>query len=154
MGTTTIETNDRFDQLTNLDIKTHHRDTVVWVMRSDFLGAFSYWVVSQSPYETPDINKPLKAFAAHIGKVVEPVMPKSFTYDELAALVSEEALESIPEVLELNRPKISSGEAYRNRYQPSSTGQKEMNPDFDFIDLGALSRNIFYMILRSYIAEG
>ena len=29
-----IETNDRFDRLTNLDISTHYRDREYWFMRS------------------------------------------------------------------------------------------------------------------------
>ena len=56
-------------------------------------------------------------------------MPVKFAYEELSEIVNDKVFESIPEILALN----------------------EMKPDF--IDLGALARNVFFMILRQYITE-
>lgn len=115
-------------------------------MRSDFLGAFAYWVVSQSPYDTPDILSPLQAFGAYVSERVADGLPKKFTYDELSDFISEKVFESIPEIEALNHPKVSSGAGYENRHT-------KMHPDYDFIDLGALARNMFYMILRQSITQ-
>lgn len=144
---TEITTNNRFDKLTNLDISTHYQDREYWFMRSDFLGAFSYWVVSQSPYDAPDISKALTAFSEYIGKNIKDDAGKKFTYDELSSLISEDVFESIPEIEILNHRKNGrDGMGFCSRFdQPS--------PDDDFIDLSALSRNIFYMMLRENITQ-
>ena len=141
-----IETNKRFDKLTNLDISTHYRQREYWFMRNDFLGAFAYWVVAQSPYDTPDITKPLEAFGAYIASKIKDELPEKFTYDELSEFIHEAVFESIPEIEKLNHPKITSGIKYENRHS-------QPHPDFDFIDLGALTRNIFYMLLREAITQ-
>jgi len=144
---TEITTNDRFDRLTNLDISTHYRDREYWFMRSDFLGAFSYWVVAQSPYDTPDISKALGAFSEYVAKSIDTGIPKSFSYDELLSFVNEDVFESIPEIEALNHRKNGrDGMGFCSRFdQPS--------PDDDFIDLGALARNIFYMLMRESITQ-
>lgn len=141
-----IETNDRFDKLTNLDISTHYRDREYWFMRSDFMGAFAYWVVVQSPYDAPYFTQALKAFEKYVSSHIEDGIPKQFTYDELDEFINEDIFEAIPEINLLNRPLISSGQAYDNRHNKS-------HPNFDFIDLGALARNIFYMVLRENITQ-
>ena len=123
-----------------------HRDGEYWFMRSDFLGAFAYWVVAQSPYDTPDILSPLQAFGAYVSERVADGMPKKFTYDELSDFISDKVFESIPEIEALNHSKVSSGPGYENRHT-------KMHPDYDFIDLGALARNVFYMILRQSITQ-
>lgn len=140
-------------KLTNLDISTHHKNRTYWLMRSDILGAFAYWTVKQSPYSTPDISAALIALDKYLDKVF-PVdadfahqqLPREFSYEELSALVHEDVFEKIQEIEILNHCKISEGEAYNNRHNV-------YNADFDFIDLGALSRNIFYMILREIITQ-
>lgn len=144
---TKITTNERFDRLTNLDISTHHRNKSYWLMRSDFLGAFAYWAVAQSPYDTPDINKALCAFGEYVGNTIPAGEPVEFTYDELDRFISEDAFGAIPEVEKLNHRKNGrDGMGFCSRYgQPS--------PDDDFIDLGALARNVFYMILRESITQ-
>ena len=138
----TITTNDRFDKLTNLDISTHYRDREYWFMRSDFIGAFAYWVVAQSPYDAPDITEALKAFSEYVSTAIGENIPKQFTYDELSDFLSDKALEAIPEIEKLNHPKIDNNQNITT------------NPDCDFICLGALSRNVFYMILRESITYG
>lgn len=144
---TTIKTNSRFDSLTNCDISTHYRNREYWFNLSDFTGAFSYWVVSQSPYVAPDITKPLRAFYIFIeSKFSNPKLPKSFSYDELSKIINEDSFENIPDIEALNHCLISSGPEYDDRYN-------NRNPDFDFIDLCALARNIFYMLLRENITQ-
>jgi hypothetical protein len=126
-----IKTNNRFDSLTNLDISTHYRNIEFWVMLSSFQAAFTYWVVAQNPNkELIDIRPSLRAFRDHIATIFDdPRLPEQFTYEQLQEVINEEALGSIPEILELNKLKP------------------------DFIDLGALARNVFYMILREHITQ-
>jgi len=143
----TIETNSNFNKLTNRDISTHHRDGEYWLMRSDLLGAFAYWVVAQSPYDTPDISKALTAFGDYIGETIKDDGVKRFSYDELSQFISEDVFESIPEIEILNHRKNGrDGMGFCSRYDKPS-------PDDDFIDLGALARNIFFMILRNQITQ-
>ena len=143
-----MESNDRFDKLTNRDISIHYRDRDYYFMKSDFMGAFSYWVVVQSPYSLPDISSPLSAFYGYLAFIFADELPKKFTYDELSKLISEDVFESIPAINELNKPKIDigSGITAESRYH-------KPKPDYDFIDLGALARNIFYMMLRENITQ-
>ena len=142
-----IKTNERFDRLTNLDISTHYRGNDYYFMRNDFLGAFAYWVVSQSPYDTPDITKALEAFGGYVNEKIKDGIPKRFTYDELRRFINEDIFESIPEIEKLNHPKANVGVGYENRH-------KNPHPDYDFIDLGALARNVFFMLLRESITQG
>lgn len=137
------------DRLTNLDISTNYKDKEFWLMRSDFLGAFAYWVVRQSPYETPEIGAALSAFAKYVYKKVKYQTPEKFTYKELHELINEKVFEGIPEIEKLNHPKIDKVQnfVFVTRYSTP-------NPDYDFIDLSALARNVFYMIMREIITQG
>jgi len=136
-------------KLTNLDISTNHRDREYWFMKGSIMGAFAYWVVSQSPYDAPDIKAALNAFSVYLdGKFPRlNTVPEKITYDELKILISDDVFESIPEIMKLNQCLIHSGAAYQNRHS-------KPDPDFDFIDLGALAHNIFYMLLREQITQG
>jgi len=146
---TEIKTNDRFDKLTNLDISTHYRDKKFYVSKFYILGALSYWITVQSPYVVPDVFSAITDFYAYLNiKLgIGTLFPVYFTYDELSGLISEKTFESIHSIEILNHPKISSGEGYENRHN-------NPHPDYDFIDLGALARNVFYMILREIITQG
>ena len=126
-----IKTNDRFDRLCNLDISTHYRDIEIYLMPSSFLGAFAYWVVSQNPNdELIDIGPALSAFKDYVfSQFVNPKIPERFTYKLLSDLISDDVFEEIPEILALN----------------------ELKPDF--ICIGALARNVFFMILREHITQ-
>ena len=143
---TKIKTNERFDNLTNFDISTHYKDEEFYFMRSDFLSAFAYWIITQSPYDTPNITSALEAFGKYVARRVKRKMPEKFTYTELNNFICEDVFETIPEIEELNHPKVSSGAEYENRYNIP-------HPDFDFIDLGALARNVFFMLLREKITQ-
>ena len=118
-------------RLTNQDISTNYRDIKLYVLPSEFRAAFAYWVVAQNPnIKLIDINPSLGAFDNHISTIFSnPEIPEHMTFDKLAELINEDVLTSIPEILELNK----------------------LTPDF--IDLGALARNVFYMILREHITQ-
>jgi len=135
-------------KLTNLDISTHHRDRAYYFMRSDFLGAFAYWVIYQSPYDTPDITPALKAFGEYIAEKIKEDIPKKFTYDELHELINEKIFAAIPEIEKLNHAKIEI-----DGFIASSSRYHKTKPDYDYIDLGALAHNIFYMLLREQITQ-
>lgn len=142
-----ITTNERFDKLTNLSISTHYKDREFWFMRSDCLGAFAYWVVAQSPYDAPDITPALEAFSGYVGGKIANDIPVKFTYSELKDFINEDVFESIPEIEKLNHRKNGrDGMGFCSRYDKPA-------PDDDFIDLGALARNVFYMLLRQSITQ-
>jgi hypothetical protein len=117
--------------LTNRDISANHRDYKFHLMLSDFRGAFAYWLISQESQIDLDIKKPLDAFTKYLEQKYfkSNGTVKEFTYDQLNNLISEDVFIAIPEVMELN----------------------EMQPNF--YDLGALARNVFYMICREQITQ-
>lgn len=137
--------------ITNLFIsKTYNKSSFCFI-KSDFLSAFSYWVVLQSPYDTPDINDALKAFNDYISEKVfmDGDVPVKLSYEDLNNIINSKVFESIPEIEILNHAKIPvKGDfLFVDRYS-------EIKPDYDFIDLGALARNIFYMLIREKITSG
>jgi hypothetical protein len=116
--------------LTNRDISENYRDYKFYLMLSDFRGAFAYWLISQESEIDLDIKKPLDAFTKYLKqKYFKSGTVKEFTYDQLHNLISEDIFIAIPEVMELN----------------------EMKPNF--YDLGALARNVFFMICREKITQ-
>jgi len=136
-------------KLTNLDISTNYRDKEYWFMRSNFLGAFAYWAVAQSPYDAPDITPALKAFSEYIGNRIKENIPEKFTYEQLQEFINEKIFEGIPEIEKLNHPKIDIGQTINfcgRDFKPKA--------DYDFVDLSALARNIFFMLLRESITGG
>lgn len=141
-----IKTNSRFDKLTNLDIATHYRDKEFYFMRSDFLGAFACWVIRQSPYDAPDITDSMKAFEKYILAYFQKDIPMSFTYDSLHEFINEKVFENIPEIEKLNHAEIEI-----KGFIASSSRYHETKPEYDYIDLCALARNIVYMLMREYI---
>ena len=144
-----IKTNDRFDKLTNLDIATHYKDWEGYLMQSDFMGAFAYWIVSQSPYLAPEIDAALKAFGRYVSSAIAENDVKRFTYSELQDFINEDVLAAIPEIEIFNHAKIE-----RKGFVASSSRFHKTKPDYDYIDLGALAHNIFYMVLRESITQG
>ncbi len=119
------------DKLTNLDISQNYRDVEIWLFPSDLTAALAYWIVRQNPNDTFISDKPVKAFDNYIKPFFpEPKLPTKFSYKQLSDIIDENVFEGIPEILYLN----------------------EMKPDF--IDLGALTRNVFYTILREQITSG
>lgn len=145
-----IKTNKRFDKLTNLDIKTHYRDGEFYLSKSSFVGAFAYWTVVQSPYDIPTdkLLPALQGFLKYISPLFEEVLPEKFTFGRLQEIINEEAFEKIPEIESLNHAKIEM-----KGFMASSSRYHTTKPDYDYIDLGALTRNIFYMLLRECITQ-
>ena len=122
---------NNFEQLTNRYISINYSDIELYVLPSDFLGAFAYWVVAQNPNDNLiDINPSLLAFKEYVfSQFVNPSIPEKFTFKLLQDIISEDVFEKIPAILDLNKLKP------------------------DFIDLSALARNVFYMILREHITQ-
>ena len=132
-------------RLTNKDISDNYRDVSMYLMRKDFTSQFAKWVIQQSPYEVPEFQDALFAYACYVSlEVFVDESCKEFSYDELSAIVHEDIFETIPEIQVLNVPKITSGPGYNKRHTVP-------HPDYDFIDLGALARNVFYSMVRSHI---
>ena len=121
-------------KLTNQDISANFGDIKMHLMLNDFRGAMAYWLASQQINTSIKIgiDKPLNAFTKYMqqkyfkteSSVIE------FTYEQLKNLVSEDVFIAIPELMELNEIEGKG-----------------------FYDLGALSRNVFYMILREQIMQ-
>jgi hypothetical protein len=115
------------------------------LMRKDFTAHFARWVVQQSPYPCPDITAALVAFDAFVLEILGGEEAKQFSYDEVRDICSEDIFEKIPAILALNVAKFGSADiVFTSRYD-------QPHPDHDFIDLGALGRNIFYSIIRHHI---
>jgi len=135
-------------KLTNKDISDNFRDVKFLFTKKDFLAAFSYWVVYQSPYDTPDIQPALEAFKSYIDLLFVGRGIIYLSYDKLLDIINEKKFESILEIEKLNHPKIDIGQTivFSSRYdQPEA--------DYNFIDLGALARNIRFMLMREYITQ-
>ena len=121
-------------KLTNQGISANFGDIKMHLMLNDFRGAMAYWLASQQINTSIKIgiDKPLNAFTKYMqqkyfkteSSVIE------FTCEQLKNLVSEDVFIAIPELMELNEIEGK-----------------------DFYDLGALSRNVFYMILREQITQ-
>lgn len=118
--------------LYNREISENYRNEKFYLMLSDFTGAMAYWLASNQHRAKIDIDKPLKAFSEYLQqkyfKTHDTV--KEFEYEHLNTLISEDVFIAIPELLELNQI-----------------------PSKDFYDLGALARNVFYMICREKITQ-
>jgi hypothetical protein len=107
------------------------------VSHKSISGALAHWAVRQSPYTAPD----------NLGTAVEQFMEK-WPHGDYAALSSgelalaiKETIEHCPLILAWNNPKIEGvvnpelGVAVTSRFDT-------IKPDYDFIDLGALARNV------------
>ncbi len=118
--------------LTNKEISENFKDEKFHLMIHDFRGAMSYWLARQEINTNIDINKPLDAFTKYLKqkyfKTNDNV--KEFSYEQLNNLITEDLFIAIPELLELNEIEGKG-----------------------FYDLGALARNVFYMICREQITQ-
>jgi len=117
--------------LTNRDISNDYRNYKFYLLPSDFISSFSYWVYYQGSKMEMDFSKSIKAYSNHVELFFKnKEVPEEFDMDRIQLLVKEDVFGSIPEVLKLNK-----------------------NNDKDFIDLGALERNVKYMIARDQITQ-
>jgi hypothetical protein len=119
-------------KLTNADISANYLNDKFHLMLNDFKGAFVCWATKQNPNETYGvIADATQAYTKYLQqryfKTKDTVI--EMDCDLIKKLTDEDLFIAIPEILALN----------------------EMKPDF--ICLGALSRNVFYDILRSQITQ-
>lgn len=126
-----VDLNKSQPKFCNAAIKRNYSDTKLCLMVGDFQGAFACWVARQNPNaDVKVIDKALEAWTTYVEANFNNVkIPEYFTYTRLDAMITEQVFFAIPEIRVLN----------------------EMKPDF--IDLGALARNVFYMIVRDYLLE-
>lgn len=119
-------------KLTNRDIHENYSNSKFYLSISDFKGAFACWATRQNNNDTYGIvADAIEAYTKYlqeryfdkIDKVIE------MHFDLIKMLTHEDLFNTIPEILALNN----------------------MKPDY--IDLGALSRNVFYHILREQITQ-
>ena len=136
-------------KLTNKDIREQYSNTEFYLMKSELLGTFASWLIQQSPYDTPNITKAVKAYDKFLSvkfdtedKVIK------FTYNELSKYISSDVFENIAEIEKFNNPKIDKGQTFA-----TSSRYHKTKADYDFVDLGALARNIFFSICRSHITQ-
>lgn len=125
-----MKTQESKHKLCNREISETYRDFEFYLFPSDFISALAYCVVSQNPNKNLIIEDPVNAYYEFIKKEwPNKQIPEKFTYERISNLTSDDVFESIPEIMALNETKP------------------------DFIGLGALSRNVFYMILREQITQ-
>lgn len=135
-------------KLHNCDISEKYQAKDFHLMQSDFMGAFAYWVVVQSPYPTPDISEPLKGFHRYISGIIKDGDVEKMNQKRIWEIINEKAFESIHEIEKLNHAKIE-----QKGFIASTSRYHKTKPDYDYIDLGALARNIGYMIMREQITQ-
>lgn len=117
-------------KLTNRDIHENYMNIEMYINKAELLSAFSYWILFQNPYIEKGVDRAIKAYNKFLNtKFTEEEQVIKLNPEELKSYVSSDLFESIPEIFKLNQTKP------------------------DFIDLGALSHNIFYMILRLEITQ-
>lgn len=136
-------------KLTNRDISEQYHNSEFYLMKYELLAMLANWVIRQSPYDTPNITKAIKSYdkflSARFDKEEKVI---KFTYKELSDYISDDVFESIPEIEKLNNPKIDNGQKFA-----SCSRYHKTKADYDFIDLGALSRNMFYSICKDHITQ-
>jgi hypothetical protein len=119
-------------KLTNADISANYLKDRFHLMLNDFRGSFACWVVRQ--LEVPNyelIANSIKAYSDYLSKKYFKTKDTVIEMDceMLNKLTHEDLFIAIPEIYALN--EVGTG----------------------FVDLGALSRNVFYDILRNQITQ-
>jgi hypothetical protein len=120
--------------LTNRDISGQYRDIKLYLMISDFTGAFACWATKQlSKHDNYDLISPaINAYSNFLKQKYFPELEtvKEMDYELIRHLTNEDIFIAIPEIMCLNEIK-----------------------GHNFVDLCALSRNVFYHILRERITQ-
>ena len=120
--------------LTNRDISEQYRDIKLYLTISDFTGAFACWATRQitKHKDYSLISSATQSYFNFLSQRyftdVETV--REMDYELISKLTDEDIFIAIPEVMRLNEIEGS-----------------------DFVCLGALSRNVFYHILRDKITQ-
>jgi len=117
--------------------------------KNDIISGVAKWGVAQSPYHRPD---KLEIVLDKLNEIITPFFVEAekknlgfieMTYEEIKDFVFKHTT-SIPEFEAWNEPKIDTG----NPFQGSSSRYHTTKPDYNFIDLHALARNVANDIIR------
>jgi hypothetical protein len=110
-------------------------DTLFWVNRKAIFGQLANWAILQSPYLVPEgLTDALIQFN-------NAFVSEDFFETNCRDLISriKEVFDDCPVILSWNVAKKGNGNTFVDRYS-------KLNPDYDFIDLGALARNIAHSL--------
>ena len=145
---------NEFEKMDNPDaryqralISKYNPTLFMWVFKKDLLGSLAKWAIKQSPYLYPqNLITVLDKFADHIEpyftKENSTVGMRKFKVLELEDFI-EANLKTIPEYLDWNeRINGRDGVGVVTRFDDDF----EKDLDDDFIDLGALVRNVAHDI--------
>lgn len=99
------------------------------------IGHFAMWAIRQSPYNIPEN---LETACEKLRYELEPTFIDEFIKVDWINIDTalRDAFKKIPEIEKWNKPKSQHG---GNIFV---TRHSNINPDDDFIDLGALARNV------------
>ncbi len=113
----------------------------------DITGALSMWAVKQSPYSCPEkIEEAVEALGKRLATDLEfSEIFTRITIENLRQYLCE-TFEKLPEIARWNEPKIQTGALF----QGSCSMYHTAKPDYDFIDLGALARNVAHTCGMEY----
>lgn len=115
---------------------------------SHILGAFSMYAIRQSPYTCPE----------NLGSAIEQLEIRlrdrlDFDKYEFCSVscrsihvLLEDLFQEVPMIMAWNKKKIEG-------HNCVSSDHPDWNPDFDFIDLGALARNISHVMISEYLVD-
>jgi len=110
-----------------------------YISAGDIVGSFTKWAVQQSPYVCPEnLEEGIKQFSKAVGYKgkYKSLKMKGSTLHKLV----KKAIDKCPQVLAWNDSKIKvAGRQFNfvDRYYTTK-------PDYDFVDLSALARNIYH----------
>lgn len=112
-------------------------NTKFWTSKNTVIGAFAMCAVSQSPYVCPEnLEQGVKEFA-DVFSGVDDVFETSC---EQLVLVVESVIRVSNTICGWNNPKKGNHTiSFTSRYESP-------HPDYDFIDLGALARNVAHTV--------
>lgn len=120
------------------------------ITRCDVLGALACWAVRQSPYTVPEqLAEAIEKFHVDwpVGTTVDSFKFSCNLFPTLQALEAQiDATIALNPIIQgwNNRKNRREGMGFSSRYD-------QPNPDDDFIDLGALSRNIAIDVWRDAV---
>ena len=117
---------------------------VVWgdtsnrvIVKSVLIGHFGMWAIRQSPYLLPkELEKSIQEFSQLL-EFDDTAFIKT-TYINLEKIVGDAILKS-GIITSWNVPKKGTGNVFVSRYD-------KPEPDYDFIDLDALARNVAHSV--------
>jgi hypothetical protein len=117
-------------------------DTKFLTTCDEVLGALADWAVQQSPYVCPDnLQQALEEFARELPFDRESPAGCIFeTSCQWLHKMVRDLIDACPSILAWNKPKLGQHMVvFTSRYD-------RPNPDYDFIDLDALARNVAHSV--------